>query len=670
MASLANRRILEASAEVRDIGDIPPVRDSRRKAQARTDFRFFAEAYFPRIFHLPWSEDHLRVIARIEAAVLTGGLYAIAMPRGSGKTRLCEAAALWSILTGAHPFVYLVGSTQEHAAQMIHHLKSELSTNTGLLEDYPEAVYPIRCLEDQTRRCQGQIHHGQPTRIGWTSTEITMPRIPGSRASGATVHLAGMNGNIRGALHTMPSGASVRPSLVIIDDPQTDQSSRSPSQCAQRAAIINGAVLNLAGPGRRIAAIMPCTVISRGDLADTILNRDLHPEWQGERSKLVYSWPTATTLWEQYARLRADSLRAGHAGEQATEFYRANRAEMDAGAKVAWEARHRPDELSALQHAINLRLRDPNTFASEYQNEPIESDHEQDAPSPAVIAAAANGVPRRTVPTGAEMMTAFVDVQKELLYWTVVAWEPDFTGHVTDYGTIPDQGDRPYFTAADARRTLGRANPGAGLEGAILAGLNRAAETILGREWRREDGASLRVSLCLVDANWGQSTGTVRQFCRRHAMAANLMPAHGRYVGAASLPLCDRAKAKGERVGHYLRASVIQGQRHLLFDTNYWKSFVHARLAMTPGDRGAISLFGRTNDHQMFVDHLTAEYPVHTTGRGRTVDEWRAHPNRDNHWLDCLVGAAAAASLRGAATEPSLRQPTRPRRQENRVRYL
>lgn len=37
-----------------------------------------------------------------------------------------------------------------------------------------------------------------------------------------------------------------------------------------------------------------------------------------------------------------------------------------------------------------------------------------------------------------------------------------------------------------------------------------------------------------------------------------------------------------------------------------------------------------------------------TQGRGRTVDEWKPIPGRDNHWFDCLIGAAVAASITGA----------------------
>ena len=38
--------------------------------------------------------------------------------------------------------------------------------------------------------------------------------------------------------------------------------------------------------------------------------------------------------------------------------------------------------------------------------------------------------------------------------------------------------------------------------------------------------------------------------------------------------------------------------------------------------------------------------------QGRTVDEWKQHPNHpENHWLDCAVGCAVAASMQGVALE-------------------
>jgi hypothetical protein len=83
------RRQAERNAELvssaQDIGELLEVLDPARKAQAQGSFRFFCETYFPDVFYLAWSADHLRVIDKIERAVRPGGLFAMAMPRGSGK---------------------------------------------------------------------------------------------------------------------------------------------------------------------------------------------------------------------------------------------------------------------------------------------------------------------------------------------------------------------------------------------------------------------------------------------------------------------------------------------------------------------------------------------------------------------------------------------------------
>jgi hypothetical protein len=81
----ARARNAALSLAGRDIGELPAVVNPERKARAMYDFRFFCETYFPLSFCLPWSQDHLKVIERIEQAVLHGGLFALAMPRGSGK---------------------------------------------------------------------------------------------------------------------------------------------------------------------------------------------------------------------------------------------------------------------------------------------------------------------------------------------------------------------------------------------------------------------------------------------------------------------------------------------------------------------------------------------------------------------------------------------------------
>jgi len=662
----ARARGMALSLSGRDIGPLPEVIDPGRRQSCERNFRRFCDQYFPQTFTLAWSDDHLKVITKIEQAVLEGGLFAMAMPRGSGKTTLCEIACLWAMLYGHREFIALVGADEEHAANMLDSIKAELENNELLLADFPEVVYPIHCLEGIHQRAGGQLFEGKQTHIGWTAREIVLPTMPGSTASGAIIRVAGITGRIRGMKHKRPDGHSVRPSLVLIDDPQTDESARSPSQCATRERILAGAILGLAGPGKKIAGLMTITVVRPDDMADRLLDREKHPQWQGERTRMVYEFPTNEALWARYSEIRADGLRSDAGIVAATTFYRQHRAEMDEGAVIAWPARFNHDELSAIQHAMNLKLQDEAAFWAEYQNEPLPEDEPDDELLTAdQIASKTNGLKRGAVPIGCSHLTMFIDVQGKALFWLVAAWSDDFTGYVIDYGTEPDQ-MQAYFTLRDITRTLGRAAPRAGQEGAIYAGLERLASTMLSREWRRDDGAVVRIDRCLIDANWGASTDVVYQFCRQSSFAGVLIPSHGRYVGASSIPFSEYKRKRGDRVGHNWRIPNVAGKRavrHVVFDTNYWKSFIQSRLAVPMGDPGCLSLFGgKPVAHRLIAEHLAAEYRVKTEGRGRTVDEWKLRASGlDNHWLDCLVGAAVAASIQGASLFAAESRPA-PRR--------
>ena len=652
-------RQAEQSLAGRDIGQLPEVVNPNRKAACERNFQLFCESYFPETYALAWSPDHLKVIEKIETAVLRGGLFALALPRGSGKTTITESAALWSMLYGHREFVVLIGATESAALELLDSLKTELEVNERLAEDFPEVCYPVAQLEGIANRCAGQLYKGERTRITWTSNEIVLPTVEGSRASGIIVRVAGITGRIRGMKFKRSDGRNVRPSLVVIDDPQTSESAGSLEQTRKRVRVLAGDILGLAGPGQKISGIMPCTIIRPGDMADIILNRNTHPDWNGEKTRMVYHFPSNMELWEEYAEIRAEALRTEGNFQKATEFYLANREAMDAGAEVSWEARFNHDEVSALQHAMNLKFQDESAFMSEYQNDPLPDDTADDSLlSVDEICAKINGLARRRVPLKCDRLTMFVDVQKALLFYVVIAWAEDFTGAVIDYGSWPDQ-HRHEYSLADANPSIQTLFPKAGFEGALYAALSALTDECLGREWEREDGAVLKIERALVDANWGQSTDVVYQFCRQSSHAGVILPSHGRYVGASSKPMTEYRKQQGDRLGFNWMIPNVAGKRairHVIYDTNYWKSFIHARLAVPVGDKGSLTLYGRIpGAHQLFAEHLTAEYRVKTQGRGRTVDEWKLKPqSHDNHFLDCVAGCAVCGSMLGASLPETL----------------
>ena len=669
-------RQAEQSRLGREIGDLPKVKNSKRRAKCRENFRLFCETYFPRAFPLAWSADHLLVLERIEQAVLKGGLFAVAMPRGNGKTTLCERAVIWAVIYGHHRYAMLVCADEKKGKTGLDKIKIELENNPLLLADFPEVGFPIKKLERIANRTKGQTHQGEPTRMEWTGERIVLPTITGSVSTGAVIGAGGITSAVRGAAYQLVDGTVTRPSLVMIDDPQTRESANSQMQCHTREQIVSADVLGMAGPGEKIAALMPCTVIKKGDMADRLLDRMLHPDWQGVRTKLLIKFPDRMDLWEQYREIRAESLRADGDGKEATKFYRKHRKQMDAGAVIAWKQRRRDDELSALQHAMNLYFRDQEAFFSEYQNEPLEQEIDGWQMLTAdEVAAKSNNIPRGRLPHGSTHLTAYIDVQEKILWYMVVAWDDRFSGNIVQYGAWPDQG-RVYFTLNDVRLTMADVLKG-GREARIYAALTALTEDLLGKEWPGDDGTFTHVERCLIDTQWGESTEVIYQFCRQSKYAARVMPSHGKGWTASMRPMHEEKKQRGERRGLNWKIPKPTGKRmvkHMLIDTNWWKSFVHERLAVPIGDPGCIALHqGSVTQHRMLAEQLTAEYAVPTEGRGRKLLEWKERPERpDNHLFDCLVGNAVAASMLGVElkTLEGFTEDKKPKKQKIRLSDL
>ena len=90
----------ETALAGQDIVGLPPIADRTRRGRANWEFRFFCESYFPHLFTLDWSADHLRVAA----------------------------------------------------LALLANIKSHLAGNELLASDYPEAVHPIRRLEGPGQR--------------------------------------------------------------------------------------------------------------------------------------------------------------------------------------------------------------------------------------------------------------------------------------------------------------------------------------------------------------------------------------------------------------------------------------------------------------------------------------------------------------------------------------
>ncbi len=645
------------------VGKQPQVRDYRRRKRARTDFGFFCRTYFPAAFYLPWSPDHLKVIARIEQVILKGRLFALAMPRGSGKSTLTFTATIWAILYGHRGFVVIIAATDDRAREILSGIKTALRFNEMLYWDFPKEIHAIRALEGEARRSGGQRDYkGSPTSPEWSANRVVFPTWPGSKASGARITATGLTGSgIRGQYFVLSDGETVvRPDLALIDDPQDRESAKSETQVKDRVKLLNGDVLQMGGPDRQISALLPVTVIYRNDVAYKMLDRSLSPSWQGEKMVALTAMPTRMDLWEDYDKLRCAELEAGKEPDGARKMYVGQRDEMSAGAVISWPERFPDTKVDALHNLMDLYLEFPDVFAAEFQNDPLD-DTLGDAYLTAVEAAQkVNGMARGLAPAETAWITSFVDVHDRVLFYVVVAWTPTFTGYVLDYGTYPDQ-DRPDFTVRNAKPTLADKHPQAGPDGQKLEGIKFMTSKLLERHWARDDDTSAQIALCPVDA--GYVRPIVHAAITATQQTARLAPSAGRGIGAKNLPFREFSYKRGDRKGFYwgIFSRSREPLRTIEYDANYWKSRVHLGFATALGDPASISLWGHQREHTFFGAQICSEYPTRVEANGRAVDEWMLRPGGENHWLDCMVGAAVAASVLGARI-PGTRGPKAPPR--------
>lgn len=636
--------------DVADIGEIPPVADPARRESCRLDLFKFLTTYFPNTTGIsPFSEDHKRVIARIQTCILNGGRFTNAVYRGFAKTTISENSSIWAILYGHRRFVVVFGADATAAEQVVDSVKGELEGNDLLYEDFPEACHAIRALEGKPQRCRSQLYEGELTKIDWTAGMIQLANIPGAKCASGIFTARGIGGGFRGLKVKTPDGRNQRPDLIIADDPQTDESANTQAQVTKTLNIFRKAIVKLGGHRNKLAVVVNATVIQPDDAVATLLEDSA---WQGERIAMVRKWPDAhEALWlDQYATIRrtydkdiiGDQERAHR---EATAFYKVHREKMDAGSDVSWDQCYDPtNELSALQHAYNALIDDgEEAFLSEYQNAPKRAQADVSPLEAKDIMRRLNRCPRGGVPHGVSVITGFVDVQQESLYWVVCGWEEGFAGHVLDYGCYPEQ-EKPYFTHRQLRHKLSDKFKG-GIEAQLRAGLDQLSLQLLQKKFELSSGGLMTIDRLMVDT--GFEGPTVERFCREAYGHERVTPAKGWGISETQRDIEDWDLKEGERRGLNWKMGAPP-RRLMMFDSSRWKTFLQHRLSSPVGAPASMMLFGSDPQaHKMFAEHITAESVREKKVRGRTVKVWELLPNRDNHWLDGLVGCAVAASYCG-----------------------
>ena len=602
-------------------------------------------------FSSPWSPDHKRILAKITTAMNKGGLFSLAMPRGGGKSTILKWVTAYVLLTGRRKYVVVIAATAEMAQAIVDFIRQQITESDTLHAHYPHVTTYARATDGKAIKARYQLRaDGKASGILWSKTTLVFPEVVARdgksyASNGAILETHGLTGAIRGKWKDTKTGKVLRPDFVILDDPQDRSSAESPSQCAMRERIITGDVLGLAGPKKRIAAVMTCTIIRKGDLADRFLDHALHPEWQGEICRLVNKWPKAQeTLWKEYEKTYREETSEGRGFGKATKFYKIHRAAMDDGADVSWESRIRDGEISALQTAENLLIETGTQFWAEYQNEPIEEgagDILYHLDAKLICSRIADRDPY-IMPEWVVTSIFSTDINPSYaLTSAVVGFGKDQTAAVMWYGLfekppLPVKNDMPQQERA--RKVF---------EALVIHGKELAALRCRNDGW-------------YVDAS-GEYFDSVQRFCAGSQQLCGIQAMAATGSAGRNYKPFGKNVVGQPRENCHMRSDFADGRRRkwLNWHADYWREVAQRAWLGSVGSPGSLSLFKGV--HGDFADQICRE-ELKTKGVGLSGKlEWIWKTNSGKHdYGDVMAQAFAGAAWGGIGTSGSSRREVEP----------
>lgn len=646
----------------REVGEIPDIANPNERENAKWDLRYDMERYHAPMWYLGWSKSHLQLIQLLQDLFLEDDFAAAitAQPRGSGKTTLCRCAVEWAVRHGHCRWPLLIEADDDAFKKQMRGFHVEFRSNELMGADFPETIGLFRRMPTPksapNMTCRGEQMHAE-----FKSALVVLPTNYMSLelgTAGGVISGGGITGSVRGAQIVVPTGEVIRPDTVLVNDPQTRESAKSPKQVKDRGEILGADVFGCGGPGRKVKIAVTATVIENDDLADRMLGPSF-PQYRSLRVKWLEKWPTNSEIWAKYCALLRRLMTEELPLEQANDFYRANREcryglgwhvpGMDHGAEVYWQHRIDKPYLTSLQSFMSWWAVDPKAAMAEGNNEPQDETEASDVvyATREQIMAKKSVLPRLVVPNDTVELTCYIDMQQEFLIAGVMAICPDFKRYLCDYGTFPDM-KRDYWTKGQIPRSLSEfwSSP----EECWYEGLKVFTAAIEQTEFRKQNGQRQHLTFGLIDAKDGDVIDIVFKFCRDHGHGL-WHPSFGVGITASTNDLNHGAESKAWRERHQewgphwnKSNDSTRGHDYYNIDSNWWKSKVH--VGITTPEVDPMSLQFWDGDHTLLADHVRSEYPIKTHGRNRDVTEFKLRPGQDNELLDIISGCSAGGSMR------------------------
>lgn len=623
-------------------------RNVKRRRRLEKDPVEWLAFYLADAYTYEFGQLHLDMIERGLYAIEHGGNTVTGAPRGTGKSAISWGLALFVVCTKPGEFPAVVPWEAKAVRRALRFWKNALCFNARLAEDYPEICGPFVKSKGNSQRLVALTWRDKKKRNTGARLSVSEGLIvlPDCRAVlGSTT----INANPRGMNHSTEDGRILRPTLVIIDDPQDKEAANSPTQVREIVERIDSDVLGMGGPGRKIAALMNVTVIKKHDVASHYLQST---EWDAMRIALITSWPKNRKLWDKWneARLAGEDERDG--GKAARKFYKDHKKELLEGFTVSWMERYdrqrkQPDAYFAAMW--DFYKMGEAAFMAEMQNDPPSEIGTQYEITVDLITAHVLPLARLQLPETAGVFTGMIDINRIGLHWVVAGFDQLMTAHVPAYGRWPQSGDLWAKNAPELVRKQ-----------AIFRGLKALCDAIAGTTFRRGEHRA-HPQIVLIDR--GFEPDIVHKFCAAAAYPFRVLPSRG-YAAHKYSPIKSMLVGKPLEGCHVSQST--SGQ-FLAFNADLWRETSQRSFLAEVGGPGGCTLHEpmRAKDHEGFAEHVTAERLVnkYETERGPRW-EWAHAVGSIWDWGDGLTGCYVAAAAMGLSPSgmPTVQKPKSRRR--------
>lgn len=618
--------------------------DWTRRREAESDIVKWFKVYICKGLLLDEEPPPLgeQIIREMWQAIFDARPYLICQARGSGKTSYIEGVTLAAIAQGKRDFFVLIGQSADSAKNMLYDIYRVVNEDSPFSQDYPDLCLPFYLVNGSLRR--RQTYNGVSTDIQKTVDRLIFARLKeedGTEAltSSSCIVVKGITGGLRGLKH-----GTKRPSCIVLDDIQDDETANSATSVEKLMSIINKGVLNLGGKGK-VAVLQAATPIASEDIVDRIRH---DKAWKTTVFPAIIKWPLDILKhptdghWKKYFDLYDEENSMDLKHEKSLKYYKRHRKAMDKGAVVLNPNRFKESDghISALQALLEKKhdIGD-SAFFCEYQMEPKRVDTLLEITPKKIIEKIDPNVKINTPPDGYIHTYASVDLNtsfgatcavasfktdgscaviKEAIYKVNIDQKlPDIQYDQELYQKLDEIVKRLKDTGIDIR--------GIGID---AGGRNFSAVC----QFAKNCNSLCGIPACAMLGKAGHQFNPLLRSRLRNAV--------GRTV------LCGDEKEQVKRGSGY---------KWLNFDSDFFREAVHRSLLMPLGSPGGTVLFSALPMvHLEFATQICNEQLKwkKTLSDGRTECHWKSKDPHD--FLDDMSMLFAIAKSEGVSSENSI----------------